>query len=198
MATGPSTEISLLSLADGKASLGSTGDTDNDGAIADQINALSARFETETGRKLKSREHTEYYDGNGRSYLYLTNYPLASTTIVITIDEARAFDDTGDVVTSTDVILSTEEALVRLDGHTFTSGKANVKIVYTAGYTTDVEFTLVQAAKDFLQILWNRWDRKDMIGVRSESYEGGSRTYESDMPWSVKKILDTYKDRRVV
>lgn len=198
MSTGPSTEISLLSLADGKVRVGSTSDTDQDGIISDLINAVSARFEVETGRKLKSRSHTEYYDGNGKNYLYLNNYPLASTDITITVDENRAFDDTDDQITSTDIILSTESAKVGLDNNTFETGTANVKIEYTAGYTTDVEYALVQAAKDYLQILYNQHTQKDLISVRSESYEGGSRTFESDMPWSVKKILDLYRDNRVV
>lgn len=198
MATAPSTEISLLSLSDAKIWLGSTGTTDYDGIICDLINSVSLRFEAETGRKLKSRSYTEEYNGSGKNYLYLYNYPLSSTTITVTIDEARAFTSTDDRVTSTDIILSTESGKVELDGHTFSSGQKNIQVAYTAGYSTSDEFNLIQAAKECVKLMFARYTGKMSVGVRSEGYEGGTRTYENDLPWSVKRVLDMYRDVRVV
>jgi len=195
MATGPSTAIALLSLADAKVFLGSTSTTDNDGNISDLINAGAMRFETETGRKLKSRDYTELYDGDGKNYLYLNNWPLSSTTITITIDSDRAFSDTDDQVTSTDIILTTEAGKVELDNDTFDRGLKNVKVEYTAGYTTDVNFDLVFASKEYLRLEFARQSKELPIGVRNENYEGMSRSFENDLPWSVKKVLDIYRDR---
>jgi len=198
MATGPSTAISLLDLADAKIWLGSTGTTERDGVISDLINSVSMRFNAETGRNLKSNSYTETYDGNGKDYLYLDNYPLSSTSITITIDEARAFTDTDDQVTSTNVMLSTGQGKVELHNETFSIGTKNVQVEYTAGVSTSDEFTLIQAAKEFLQLQWNRYSRKEMANVRSESHEGGSVTYEGDMPWSVRQVLRMYRDMRTV
>ena len=195
MATGPSTEISLLSLADAKEFLGSTATTDNDGNISDLMNAASLRFETETGRKLKSRDYTETYDGNGKSFMYLNNWPLSSTTITITVDSNRAFSDTDDQLTSTDIMLTTESGMVELDNDSFDLGKKNVQVEYTAGYTSDVAFDLVFANKEYLRLLWAKQTKEIPIGLRNENYEGMSRSFEQDLPWSVKKTLDIYRDR---
>ncbi len=199
MATQTDTDNALLSVQDGLDFLGlgtTTASTAYNDDVCDLINYVSWRFNTETGRKLKAREYTEYYDGNGKTSLYLDNWPLASTTITITIDSDRAFTSTGDIVTSTDVMLTTESGRVRLDGDYFDSGEKNVKVEYTAGYTTSSYFDLTEAAKEYLQILWNRKTAKDPVAVRTEAYEGISRTFEPEFPWSVKKILDMYSNDR--
>lgn len=196
MATGPDTSISLLTLADAAEYLGDTGTTGNWGKIADLINYVSARMNAECGRALKSDTHTEYYDGNGEDWLLLNHWPLASTSITITIDDSRAYTTTYQV-TGTDIMLDTEMGRVRLDGDEFDEGEKNVKVAYTAGYSTASEFALVGAAKEYLQLMWNRATKRDTVGLRTESFEGGSKTYEGDLPWSVRKVLDMYRDRRV-
>ena len=196
MATGPSTEYGLLGTSDFAEFVGSSGSTENWYKLNDIINGVSQRFEVETGRNLKSRAYTEVYDGNGKNYLYLNNYPLSSTTITITIDSARDFTSTEDQVTSTDVMLTTESGLVRLNDDTFSVGTGNVQISYSAGYSTGTEYLLTHAAKELGYLMWNRMRQKDMIGVRSEGYDGRTVTYENDLPWSVKKVLDIYRDRR--
>lgn len=200
MSTGTDTDNALLADTDAAMFLGvttsSTGEMD---VLRDTINAVSWRFNTETHRKLKSRSYTEIYDGNGSDDIYLNNYPLSSTTMTITIDDTRAFTDTDYVVTSTDVMLSTESARVRLDGHAFSAGRNNVKIEYSAGYTTgegDAD-DLRHAAKEYMKLMWNREQDRDTIGVRTEAYEGISRTFELDLPWSVRTILNLYKERKV-
>ena len=196
MATGVDTDLGLLATTDLAEYVGSTNSTGDYYKLNDVINYVSMRFETETSRNLKSRSYTEVYDGNGKSELYLNNFPLSSTTITITIDGNRAFDDTGDQVTSTDVMLTTGPGLVRLDNDTFSAGTGNVQITYSAGYSTATEHGLTYAAKELGSLMWQRMRQKEAIGVRSESFEGHSVTYENDLPWSVKKVLDTYRDRR--
>lgn len=198
MATGPDTGIAFLSLAEAKEIIeGSTATTTYSSPISDLVNAAAMRFNAECGRTLKNSSHTEYYDGNGTNSLYLENYPLTSTSITITIDENRAFTDTDDQITSTDVILSTESARVRLDGDTFNLGTANVKVAYSAGYTTTADHDLVQATREFVQFLWDRrTGRQTESGVDNESFEGESISYEQDLPWSVKQVLLMYRDRR--
>jgi len=191
------TDNALLGIEDAQAYLGNTTATTaiNDG-VCDLINAVSWRFNAETGRKLKSRTYTEIYDGNGKSDMYLNNWPLSSTTITITINSDRVFTSTGDQVTSTDIMLSTESGRVRLDGYYFDSGTKNVQVAYSAGYTTSSSYDLTFAAKEFLLVLWNRKTAKEPTNMRTEAYEGISRTFEPEFPWSVKKILDMYRDGR--
>jgi hypothetical protein len=196
MSTGCDTENSLLATSDARDWLGiKPNDTQYDATLNDIINYVSYRFNGETGRQLKSRQWTEYHDGDGSNTLYLNQFPISSTTITITIDADRVY--TTDLrVTDTDIMLSTESGRVRLDDDTFDIGTRNVKVVYSAGYTTSGAFDLVLAAKELVQLMWNRYTKKDMVGLRTDGYEGGTRTYENDLPWSVKKVLDMYRDRR--
>lgn len=198
MSTSLDTDNALLSLADAKEYLGSTGSTSNDSKIYDVVNAVSYRLNAETGRLLKSRSYTEYYDGNGKDYLLLNNWPISSTTITITIDETRLFTSTGDVITSTDVMLDTDVGRIRLDGESFDSGTRNVKVEYSAGYSTALAFDLTMAAKEMARAMWNRMTGKQGIGVENEAYEGISRTYENDVPWSVRRVIDLYRGPRGV
>ena len=117
----------------------------------------------------------------------------------ITVDSARLFDSTGDEITSTDVMLTTAQSRVRLDGQTFSFGVNNVQVEYSAGYTTalgDAE-DLRGAAKEQVKLVWNREQNRDTIGIRTEAFEGISRTYELDIPWSVRQILNLYRERNV-
>lgn len=196
MATGCDTTLSLIADADAVAWLGDTASTANWGRIFDLMNEVAARMNSEAGRQLKASTWTEYYDGNGRDSLFLDHFPLSSTTIVVTVDASRGYTTTY-VIPSTDVVLDTEMGRVRLDGYTFTSGEKSVKVEYSAGYSSSgPAWDLIGAAKDYLQLVWNRATKRDSIGVRSESFEGGSRTFETDLPWSVKRVLEMYKDRR--
>lgn len=197
MATGTDTDNALLGIEDAQAFLGnSTVSTSENDIVRDIINVVSYKFNAETGRKLKARTYTEIYDGNGKDELYLNNWPLASTTITITINADRDFTSTGDQVTSTDIMLSTESGLVRLDGDAFDEGKKNVQIAYTGGYTTSGAFDLIYAAKEYLQTVWDRQTARESISARTEAFEGVSRSFDPDYPWSVKKVLDLYREGR--
>lgn len=197
MATATDTDNALLGIEDAQAYLGgSTASTSDNDTVRDLINVASWRFNAETGRNLKARDYTEIYDGNGTNTLYLNNWPLASTTITITVNSNRDFTDTGDQVTSTDVMLSTASGEVRLDGDSFSAGTKNVQVEYTAGYSTSNAYDLTYAAKEFLQTLWDRQTARASVGIQTEAYEGMSRTYEQDLPWSVKKLLDMYREGR--
>lgn len=162
------------------------------------VNAVSHLFNTYTNRKLKSRSLTEYYDGDGGQSLYLDNYPIVSTStdIDIRIDTDRDYT-TSDKVSSTNIVIDSEEGRVRLETDVFDSGEHSVKVVYTAGYSTStMPWDLKYAAMEMSRFYLNR-ETKNRVGVRSEGAEGGSITYETDMPWSVKQVLDMYRSPKV-
>jgi len=198
MGTGTDTDNALLSLEDAAKLLGtSTQTTDTNDTIRGLIDVVSYRFNAETGRALKSRDYTSQYDGNGTHTLYLKNWPVSSTSITITINANRSFTSTADQVTGTDIMLDTGSGEVRLSGTYFPTGARNVQVEYSAGYTTAAAYDLIHAAKDFIKILYNRETGREPQWVRSESYEGVSRTFEFEFPWSVKKILDMYREGTV-
>ncbi len=196
MATGCDTTLSLIADGDAVVWLGDTGSTANWGRIFDLVNAVAARMNSEAGRQLKASTWTEYYDGDGGDSLLLDHFPLSSTTIVVTVDASRGYTTTY-VIPSTDVLLDTEMGRVRLQGYSFSAGDKSIKVAYSAGYSSaGPAWDLIGAAKTFLQVAWNQASKRDTVGVRSESFEGGSRTFENDLPWSVKQVLELYKDRR--
>ena len=197
------TDNALLSIQDALSYMGlgsTTASTSINDAVENIINVVSYRFNDETGRLLKSRSLTEYYDGNGKNVLYLDQYPISSTTITITIDGTRAFTSTDYIVTSTDIMLSTESGEIRLDGDTFDIGQRNVKVEYSAGYSSSGAHSLTQTAKEYVKLIYDRRTKKGNAeaGIRSESWEGHSITYENDLPWSVKSVLDMYRKRDTV
>jgi hypothetical protein len=185
-----------------KAYLGDTGAA-NDTKYEQIINAVSARFNLETGRRLKAREITEYRDGDGGTVMRTLEWPIVSqsSTIDIRIDEDRAYPTT-DKVTSTNIVIYTTEGLIYLEDDSFESGNRNVKIVYTAGYTaattTGSTGTMPQdirhAAKEYGLYLWQRQNDRN-VGIRQISGEGQQVTYETDMPWSVRQVLEAYRRR---
>lgn len=203
---------SLLTLNDVKSYL-STTSTDHDARFNDIINAVSGMINTYTNRKLKARYYSssgtgggdpEYRDGHGGNALYMRQYPIntLSTDIIIIIDRDRNYTDTDDQVGSTDIIIYADEGKIVIDNDIFDPGEKSVKISYNAGFTittssaasTDgsIPYDLQYAAKEYVRFLWKR-EKGDMVGIRSESVEGASIVYETDMPWSVKKILDIYR-----
>lgn len=200
---------SLLTLAEVQEYiLGTTGTTSANARLTDLINVVSHRFNTETARYLKSRSHTTYMDGNGKDHIYVDQFPIVSvsTNIDIRVDTDWNFT-TSDKIGSTDIRIYANEGRVFINSNTFDSGEQSVKIVYTAGYTVattssgstagTIPHDLRYAALEMIQLLHGREQRGSAgIGVRSESVEGGSITYEGDMPWSVKQVLDRYRDRR--
>lgn len=204
MSTKLDTGNNLITLNELKSYLGDTKSTYH-ARYNNIINAVSHSFNRETNRKLKSRSLTEYYDGDGGTVLYTEQYPIVSTstTIDIRVDAERDYT-TGDKIGSTKIMIDAEEGRIRLDDDSFDCGEHSVKIVYTAGYTITttsgatgtIPYDLQYAALEYARLLFNR-EMRNRVGVRSEAGEGGSITYEQDMPWGVKNTLERYKNVNV-
>jgi hypothetical protein len=190
------TGIALLTVAELKSYFegSSSGSTTYDGKYADLINDVSEFFNNYTHRHLLKQDFTEYYDGHGMNTLYLNNFPVSTSGVAICIDNSRLFTTDLNVSTS-DILVYNEEARLTLRNAIFKSGDQNIKIAYTAGYgSTAIPYALKRAAKEMCQFFYSREQKRDKIGIRQESAEGFSRTFETDMPWSVKQILEGYRD----
>lgn len=190
----------LISLEDFKAYLANDmndeirNDTTNDNDFERIINAVSHFFNGRTGRKLLSRENTEYYDGDGKSILYLDNWPVVSTaaTIAIYSDPDRVYgDDTK--ISSTGIIIYPASGKIQLSGAAFASGAQATKVVYTAGYvilgTVTIPWDLAMAVRMMASFLWKH--QKDKVsGLASVSIGGASITLiEELMPKFVEDVL---------
>jgi hypothetical protein len=192
------TGINIVSLAELKSFIegNTSSSTEFDSRYEELINVASVMINNYTGRHIKASTFTSDYDGPDSEELYLKNYPISSTALTVCIDENRAF--TTDLnVTSTGIIIYYDEGRIVLDNDWFDEGKANVRVAYTGGYSSSsMPYDLKRAACELATFFWGRESKRDRIGIRNESLEGQSRTFETDMPWSVKKILDNYREGR--
>lgn len=183
----------LITVAEFKSYIGqSTGSTSNESRYEDLINQASIRFNTITRRKLKGRSITEYRDGDSSQELYTNEWPIesVSTNISIWVDIDRNYT-TDTKVDSTNIIIYSTKGQIKLKNDSFSAGDQSVKMTYTAGYSTVPE-DLKYACKEYCRLMWKR-EASNQIGIKSQSVEGGTVTYEQDMPWSVRRILDYYK-----
>lgn len=202
----------LITLSDLKDFMGATS-TGDDVRYQDLINAASGTFNKYTNRKLKAREYStstggedpEYQDGNGLDYLYAKQYPINSsiTQIKIIINVNRNYSDTADQVTSTDIVIYKDVGKIFVDNKRFSEGENSIRLSYNGGFTItssssgstvgSISYELQYAAKEFCRFLWNKESHNRTDNIRSQSYEGGAVTYEVNMPWSVKRVLELYR-----
>ncbi len=142
---------------------------------------------------LVSTSLTEYYDGDGTDTIHLRSWPITAVTS-IHIDDTRPRDwsDTDDLVDSDYYLIYQNDGKVVLDGDIFTTGKYNVKVIYTAGYAT-VPYDLQQAVED-LVIFWYQRQKEKRVGTRSFSVGDKSTSFEVDIPKGVMSTFLRYKD----
>src|SRR5574339_474730 len=124
-----------VTLADLKEHL-DISDTDKDSFLTNILNAAWEMAKNYIGYDLNDTVYTEDYDGDGTNELLLKKWPIISITS-IKDDTDRTFgSDT--VIDSTDYLFDADTGLVTLfQGQgVFTSGRGNIRVVYTAGYTS--------------------------------------------------------------
>lgn len=159
--------------------------TDDIDVIEDIINGISTAIITHCGRNFLSAEYTEYHDG-GTDRIYVEQYPITSLSGVWLDDEEV-----------TDVAISDNQRYIISDYDLYTSDydEENVKVIYTAGYTTipsDVRLVaIMECAKT--------WKRRKQLDVSAISMQDGSITMLTD-DWlpTTKKVLSSYTKRRLI
>jgi hypothetical protein len=169
-------------------------DTTTDNELERIINAASRYANRYTGVDLLSREHTEYYDGDGGNTLFLDNFPVttAAADIDLWVDTDREYED-DDKIDGGDIILYADTGKVVLEDTVFSRGAQSVKITYTAGYAlASVPADLAYAIKMICASMWKR--KKDkLVNVTSVSMEGQSISLaEKDVPALAIEILDEF------
>ena len=181
--------------------------------IERQINIFSQRIENYLGRKLYTRTITdEKYSGNGRTKLYLNNYPVSSVTSVTQQDDTISSDD-YDLVSSDYSAYLYNEYGWWFNGITNGITKAivdryeDIKVTYVAGYvlpqseeTQTLPLDLEEACIQSVIYAYNQIDTGNRK-KKSEKIQSWSVTYADDefdmksgLLESVKTVLDSYKD----
>jgi len=117
--------------------------TTNDEYIESLISVASSDIENYTGRKLRVRTYgangldAEIKNGTGTNKIYVDNYPITSVTSIHD-DNERSFD-AGTLKTAAEYMIWKDEGIIQLysdavNGSKFSTGIANIQIIYTAGY----------------------------------------------------------------
>ena len=109
--------------------------TDNGDLINEFIAAVESIWDDLTSRQWATGTHTEYFSGDGaRKKFCVKNYPVTALTSVHDSYD-RAYDS-ADLIDADDYSYRSETGIVSID-YALSEGNDNVKIVYTAGYTSE-------------------------------------------------------------
>ena len=181
----------LVGLADLKSYLNKT-DTGDDDELGFVLGAVHAEMDLTTRRTLYETAHTEYQDGNDTDGLFLENWPVSAVTSV-NVDGLRDFG-TDTLEDSGDYFTNTELGIVYHNSGSWPAGHANIKVVYTAGYTADtVPADLQRVVLELASIAWQKRKNKNH-DVSSESGGDKSRTYFTEpYPPHIEEIIAGYR-----
>jgi hypothetical protein len=180
----------LVSLSALKTFIGvKTTDTDYDEMCEQAIDGASWYLNSETGRKLKARDLTEYYDGDGTDKLVFEQRPINAMSSIYS-DAARAFGSTT-LVDSDDYELYGDEGYVVFTATGVATGHHVLKATYNAGYST-IPYDLKQACIE-LATLWYENYKSHHTQLKSVSSDAGTQSYEHNIPPFVKAIIKKYR-----
>ena len=143
--------------------------------LQELIERVSAMFVADTANPVITASYTDTWNGDGASYRLLAQYPVVTIGATgVTVDgtvivKRPSIGESGWVLTSSDI------GKVELIGYTFSTGKANCAVTYTAGLGASAPADIDQAVVDQVAYLYRG---KERVGISNESTSaGGSVTY---------------------
>lgn len=164
------------------------------------INQASSRIEAFCNRSLKAKDYTTtaalILDGSGTDTLIVPHFPVNSITKLY-IDTSRAFDSSSEIA-STEYVLYSKQGLITLYDSSFPAKPACVKLECNAGYpATDPDWQIIQSAcLELVRWMSGRYGAVGGVGLRTQSNaEGGSTTWETELPMNIKTMLEPFKGR---
>lgn len=186
------TDYSLVTLVELQDFLaGSDGDYPSDAdlvlALETTIDGVSKWMHEYTGRQLKSKEITEYYNGDGTQLLYLSSWPITASAIYVDNDH----DFGAETAITYDSLVDNE--LYYASG--FPVGVKNVKAVYTAGWADgSVPADLRNACLIMCQLMDMR-QKKGAAGTTSVAIAGNTIQFDVERlaPPFVMDVLNRYR-----
>lgn len=182
--------LALIGLDEFKRYYNKTGDGDDD-FLRQLIRAASRLFQNKTNRALCYQEHTEYHDGFHATEIWLDQFPIQSdnNTIAVYDDPGRNYTNTYKL-NAEDIVLdetAQQMGVVRLEGDTVGKGTANIKVVYTAGYS---EFLVQTNLNDYID--FNDGINDYSVQLDAGIYTAATLTTEIQSKMNTTASSDTY------
>jgi uncharacterized phiE125 gp8 family phage protein len=183
----------LTTLTKVKTYLGISGST-QDTLLSSLITAVSAGIESFCGREFGSATHTEYYDTDGETKIFLPNYPVSSLTSVKY--QTGTWDNiTWTTYPASGYLLTGDQGRLSFAG-TLPKITKYLQIVYVGGYLIDFDnegtathtlpYDLTQIVNELIASTYNT---RSSGGINTMSTEGQSITF------STQSITKDYQNR---
>jgi hypothetical protein len=180
-------------------------DTSKDTLIDQTISGVSGYIQRYTGKNFLSQTYAEIRDSEGKSKLFLYNYPVTSLTSL----EYRSGTPTSPVWNTFDANSYLLYSKAGYIGFYSILNKVmqGFKVNYTAGYLIDFanEFTAThtlpfEITQLATELVAQNVNTSNVSGISSESTEGQSVAFNMDtksISSTQKAILNSYKVKRV-
>ena len=148
---------------------------DADPVLVRLIVGVSAHIESWLSRPIADQVITDVFSGHGGAVQLLRGFPIISVASVV-VDGTTLAPSTY-TFTEDSVILSTG---------TFTRGRGNITITYTAGFVA-IPADIEQAAIEVVAI---RFKERGRIGITTQALAGGNTSYaREEFPPHIKALL---------
>lgn len=171
-----------------KEVLGETTDKD-DLRLTSCLTRASAIIEGATGRTFASTVYTaEIYDGTGRPYLQLRNFPVITLSTVL--EGGNALTIGTSYTSGTDIVMEAEIGRLHRLFSIFFGYPKYYSVTYTAGYAAIPEDIIEVAVQLTLLML----KEKERAGILQHSTGAAQSTYTRKLPEWAADTLAGYTD----
>jgi hypothetical protein len=183
----------LCNLDEVKQYYGMTGaSSGEDLLLEDLIDQFTEIFEVYCNRKFKSREFTEYHDGNGTRHLTPDQYPIIT---ISGIWSSTNWDWDSDTLIDSDTYTIKNTRSIIMKSIIFPKwDNLNVKIIYTAGYSSIPEDLKLSCIEEVIRAYKNR---KGVDVLAKTAPDGSITRYTKDLMPTTLRVLNSYKKLRV-
>ena len=184
--------MALCTVEDVKSFLSIDGTLDaNEDLVENLIDQVSKAIETFCDRTFDSTEHTEYINGEGRYWIRPKHYPI--TAVAGVWDDENWSWGTQHLIDSSTYRISSDGRFIISRLYSFTDAVENVKIIYTAGYSTiplDLKMVCVDKTASLYKSRANR-HLTSYSNVDGENLVFNTMAFSDDM----KIILERYLNK---
>lgn len=144
---------------------------------------------TDLNTIVRTTSLTEYYDGDNSRTLLTLGHPINAVTS-LWIDVNRVYgSDT--LIDPANYAVYNNWGMIKTIYDVFIRWPQSVKLTYDVGYATipsDIQSAMMELVR-----FWYERGTGDRVGMKSLSVMQTTTTYETDIPSSVKAVLDEYK-----